>query len=197
VKRPIKRPGKHRGWIVLAVALAALGLAWFLAAPLFAFQALANAGQAGDRDRLAALVDFPAVRADLKDQLDTRIEAAVNRDRSPFGALGALLGPSVVDQVVDAAVTPEGIAAIVRSGRAPLSDMTGAKTALPPPPDAVAPPPGAPAAPKVRAKTSFAYTGLNSFTATTVAKGGQDRVGWVMERRGLSWKLGRIELPPL
>jgi len=32
-----------------------------------------------------------------------RIDIALGKDKSPFGALGALLGPSVVDQVVDAA----------------------------------------------------------------------------------------------
>ena len=110
-----------------------------------------------------------------------------------FGALGALLGPTVIDQVVDAAVTPEGVAAIVRSGRAPLSEVSAAKTALPPPPDTAPPPP--PGAPQPKAKVSFAYTGLNSFRATTTSKDGA-QLGWVLAREGLEWKLARIELPP-
>ncbi|HTK35080.1 MAG TPA: DUF2939 domain-containing protein [Caulobacteraceae bacterium] len=186
---------RHKGWIVLAACLAAVALVYGLLQPVFVFQALANAGQAGDRDRLAAMVDFPAVREDLKDQLSARIDAALSKDRSPFGALGALLGPSVVDQVVDAAVTPEGVAAIVRSGRAPLSELSARKTALPPPPETAPPPPAAASLAPAKARTRFAYTGLNSFKATSVSKDGAE-LGWVLERRGLNWKLARIELPP-
>jgi hypothetical protein len=116
--------------------------------------------------------------------------------KGPFGALGALLGPTVVDQVVDAAVTPEGVAAIVRSGRAPLSDVAAGKPALPPPPE-TAPPevPGVAAASK--RKTRFAYADLNHFRATTLSSDrAETPLTWVLERRGLGWKLVRIELPP-
>ena len=182
-----------KSWMILAAFLAVVVLVFAGFQPVFAFQALANAGQAGDSGRLATLVDFPAVRDDLKVQLSDRIEAASSREKGVFGALGALLGPTVVDQVVDAAVTPEGVAAILRSGRAPLSDVSAAKTALPPPPE-TAPPVPSDAAPK-KAKTSFGYTGFNSFEAVTTSKDGA-RLGWVMERRGLDWKLAKIELPP-
>ncbi len=183
-----------KNWTILAAVVVLLIGSWWAASPIFAFQALSDAAQAGDRDRLAGLVDFPAVRADLKTQLTARIDAAIDRDKglaqSPFGALGALLGPTVVDQVVEAAVTPDGVAAILRTGRAPLSDLSARKTALPPPPD-TAPP--APEAAPARPKTRFAYTGLDSFQATTFSRDGAP-LGWVMERRSLGWKLARIVL---
>ena len=187
---------KHRLWLGLAAVLAVAGLIYLAFQPVFTFQALANAGEAGDRDRLASLVDFPAVRDDLKDQLSERIEQAAGKDKGLFGALGSLLGPSVVDQVVDAAVTPEGVAAIVRSGRAPLSDISGRKSALPPPPETAPPPSGGAAnftTPKP--KTKFGYTGFDSFKAVTSTKDGE-QLGWVLERRGFGWKLAKIELPP-
>ena len=53
---------RSRPWLIFAAVLVALALAWMAAQPLFAFQALAAAGQSGDRDRLEQLVDFPAVR---------------------------------------------------------------------------------------------------------------------------------------
>jgi hypothetical protein len=187
---------RRTGWIAAAAVLAALALAWCAAQPLYAFQALADAGRAGDRDRLAALVDFPAVRADLEAQLDARLAGALAKDRGlaegPFGRLGALLAPQVVDRVVEAAVTPEGVAAIVRSGRAPLSDLTRGKTALPPPPDTAPPATDETAR---RPRTRFAYTGPNTFEATTFSRDGA-ALGWVMARRGLGWKLVGIQLPP-
>jgi hypothetical protein len=143
-------------------------------------------------------VDFPAVRANLKEQLNARLMGALQKDQGlsdgPFGALGALLGPAIVDQVVNAAVTPDGVAAIVRSGRAPLSDI-GTSNAPPPPVPPVEPPVGAD---KPKRSTHFSYIDLNHFRAAMVtADDPAAPLGWVLERRGLfAWKLVRIELPP-
>lgn len=191
---------KSKLWLGVAIAAAVLALLWYALSPFQAFAALAAAARVGDSARLEQLVDFPAVREGLKEQLNARLSNALDTDRAlskgPFGALGALLGPTVVDQVVDAAVTPEGVAAIVRSGKAPLSDVTPGKTALPPPEAAAPPPPAAEAAPP-KSKTRFAYTDLNHVRATTLSND-SDRtpLTWVLERRGIGWKLVRIELPP-
>jgi hypothetical protein len=194
---------KSKGWIILAVlAVLAVGGA-YLASPLLAFKALGEAAEAGDRDALERLVDFPAVRADLKAQLNTRLQGALQQDpalsQGPFGALGALLGPTIVDQVVNAAVTPEGVAAIVRSGRAPLSDIGAAPSAPAPPPLAAEPTaPAATPAAEPKRSSRFAYLDLNHVRASTItADDPAAPLGWVLERRGLfSWKLIRIELPP-
>ena len=187
---------KKAGLVLAAIVAAALVVVYF-ASPIFAFKALAEAGETGDRGALADHVDFPAVRADLKVQLQERMLGAFAKDSSltegPFGALGALLAPTIVGQVVDAAVTPEGIAAIVQSGKAPLTEPGGARALAPPPPAA----PAAPAAAaKPKKKTSFGYVDVNHFRART-AVGDSPPLGWVLERRGLfGWKLVRIELPP-
>lgn len=176
--------------LILAAVLAALFLVAYFASPVFAFKALAEAGQTGNRGALVDHVDFPAVRADLKVQLQERMMGAFARDTnlsdSPFGALGALLAPSIVGQVVDTAITPEGIAAIVKSGKAPLTDKgEAASLAAPPAP-----------ADKPKKTTRFGYVGVNQFRAST-AVGAAPPLGWVLERRGLfGWKLVRIELPP-
>jgi hypothetical protein len=189
---------KSKGWAVLAAVVAVLLAAWIVAAPFLTFRSLVEAARNGDAARLERLVDFPAVRESLKAQLAGRLSGALERDRSlresPFGALGALFGRSIVDQVVDAAVTPAGVAAMVRTGRAPLSDVSARKPALPPPPETAPPtPPGAPAPPPRR--TRFAYAGPNTFKAVTIARDAQP-LTWVLERRGLGWKLAAIELPP-
>ena len=194
---------KSKLWAGLAAGAVVLAVIWYVVSPFQAFAALAEAGRTGDRDKLVAQVDFPAVREGLKQQLNARLSSAISGDsapsRSPFGALGALLGPSVVDQVVDAAVTPEGVAAIIRSGRAPLSDVEGGKTALPPPEETAPPPPvlGAAPEPKKKEKTRFSYADLNHVRATTLSNDSERTpLTWVLERRGLGWKLVGIELPP-
>jgi hypothetical protein len=192
---------KKKLWLVLAVLVLAAALTAYFASPIFAFRSLAEAAETGDEAKLERMVDFPAVREDLKIQLKDRLIGALQQDQAlasgPFGQLGALLGPSIVDQVVDVAVTPQGVAAMVRSGRAPLSDMVPT-----PPPAAVAEPVPAPAPAPDTAddgrETSFAYQGVNRFRATTTTPEAPDApLGWVLERRGLiAWKLVRIELPP-
>jgi hypothetical protein len=189
---------KRKGWIILGAIVAAVLVGAYAASPMLAFKAMSEAAESGDRAALESHVDFPAVRASLKDQLNARILGAIQKDHGltdgPFGALSALLGPAIVNQVIDAAVTPDGVAAIVRSGRAPLSDVEPGRAA-PPPPQAA--PPATDAGPSGR-KTRFAYIDANHFRATVARADQPDApLGWVLERRGLfSWKLIRIELPP-
>lgn len=189
---------KHKGWLIFGV-IAVLGLGVYVAAsPLMTFNAMSEAAEAGDITALEKTVDFPAVRTSLKDQLNARLIGALNQDRAltdgPFGALGALLGPAIVNQVVEAAVTPQGVAAIVRSGRAPLSDIQPG-SAVPPPP---AEPVTAATADNPKRSTRFAYLDLNHFRAQTVTTDNPGQpLGWVLERRNIvGWKLVRIELPP-
>lgn len=195
---------KRKGWIILAgIVVLAFVIAYFVS-PIIAFRSLAEAAQTGDRGRLERLIDFPAVRENLKEQLRTRLLGALAQDRSltegPFGQLGALLGPAIVDQVVNVAVTPEGVAAMVRSGRAPMANVGGG--AVPPPEAAGAIPPAEPANAAVPAepqpKTQFSFDDVNHFRATMTRPEQPDAsLGWIMERRGLfAWKLVGVELPP-
>jgi hypothetical protein len=186
---------KRRLWIALVLVAAVLAAGAYLGSPFFAFRALSEAADAGDTARLERLVDFPRLRASLKDQLNARLIGSLQGGSvgdGPFGALGALLGPTIVDRVVEATVTPTGVAAIVRSGRAPVTDAAPPTQAPPEPP----PTPAAPA--KDSRDTRFAYDGLNRFRVTTTVKEAPDSpLGWVLERRGLiGWRLVAIELPP-
>jgi hypothetical protein len=187
---------KRKLWLILGILVVVAAAGLYLASPLMAFRSLAEAAETGDEAGLERMVDFPAVRESLKDQLNARLIGALRKDpalsEGPFGQLGALLGPSIVDQVVNVALTPQGVAAMVRTGRAPLSDV--GQTAPPPPEPRPAPQPGA----EPDRSTSFAYDGLNRFRATMVRKDRPEApLTWVLERRGLvGWKLVAIELPP-
>jgi hypothetical protein len=98
--------------LMIGVAMFAMA---FLTAPWFAFRALREAAQAGDRQALAELVDYPAVRASLKPQLTPAAAPAPPADpwRDPVGAIRRMIEPMrPVPPAVDRHMTPEGLYAL-------------------------------------------------------------------------------------
>jgi hypothetical protein len=169
---------------LLVLVLTAVAAAW-LASPLWTFEQLKDAARAGDQERLEALVDFPAVRDNLKKQVDSRA-VKLAREASGVGmpavmALGKL-GAMIGDRAVDRLVTPEAITLIVNRGRNPRLNWSNDD-----------PPPRADARPEVR----YAYLSPDRFR---VALSPPDRpetsVALIMERRGLfTWRVEELELP--
>ena len=173
---------------VLAVLLALLLLlvgAAYVASPLYAYFELKSAAQSGNPAQMAAAVDFPSVRANLKTDLGARLAAAVNRNPGASGLGGqvALIGQLVMDRVIDATVTPEGMGDVIRAAKAPGLDGGGG-------------PQAADSGAKVR--TSLGFVDLTHFRVT-FARGDKpdDRVGLILEQKApFVWKVTRIELPP-
>ena len=155
------------------------------ASPFIAAQALVRAARTGDAAGLEWQVDFPAFRASLKSELNARaaleIRSRTKGDRG-LAALGMLLAPSLVEGAVDNFVTPQGIAAMVRSGETPE-------------PERPVPADDTPAADKDKIRQSWAYRGLNTFAVTLTRKDRPDRrLALVMTRRGLfEWKLTGVD----
>ena len=183
-------------WIGLAAAAVALFVGAYVASPILAYDALKDAARSGDRDRLDQVVDFPAVRENLKSEISTGMMKSVRSDPklrdNPFAALGALLLPAITDRVVDAVITPDGIATIINQGRASKTD------APPPPADPASPSAAQPSPARPRLVTRYGYQGLDRFVATITRADQPDQpVTLTLARRGLfSWKLVRIDLPP-
>jgi hypothetical protein len=78
------------------------------ASPYFSFWLFAAAVRSGDSAAISSRVDFPAVRASLKKQLVARFASGDTGHKRWLN-----LGPTLIDAIVDAYVTPEGIAALV------------------------------------------------------------------------------------
>lgn len=171
--------------IIAAGVLAVAGL--WAAAPVFATRSLVRAARSGDEAALARLVDFPAFRQSLKDELNARLMAEMRAEGGgddALSGLGMLLAPTVVSGAVDAFVTPQAVAVMVRSGRAPKARPDGAD----------AEPANADGS---EVKLTYGYRDLNTFAVTLTRK---DRPGepvvLLMERRGVvDWKLAAIDLP--
>ena len=81
--------------------------------PYFSFWRFTVAVQSRDAAAISTRVDFPAVRASLKRQLVARFaDKAANHKR------WSNLGPTLIDAIIDAYVTPEGIAALLSNPEA-------------------------------------------------------------------------------
>ncbi len=177
---------RRRHIAILGGAAALLFVAAFVASPWFAAARLVHALKTGDEAALEQLVDFRSVRRSLSSQISARLVAEAGREArgeaSPFAGLVALIAPSMVDQAVQALVTPSGLARLSRLAREVDESRSqrrrdGGRDREPEPAD-----------------PTFGYTGVNSFAATYFVKGG-GRMIWTMEREKLVfWRLKRIEI---
>ncbi|MCH2237453.1 MAG: hypothetical protein A2792_13880 [Sphingomonadales bacterium RIFCSPHIGHO2_01_FULL_65_20] len=169
---------KRWATIGLVLFLALIGI--YVGSPYYAVYSLRNAALDGDVDALEAKVDFPAVRESLKSQLSAAMMAKMQNDpemqNNPFAGLGMMMMPAIVDRMVEAYVTADGIGAMVRGRKPKDTDKSGVN------PDIA---------------TESEYLGLDRFRLRTRnTKSGEVGPSFVLERTGfLSWKMTRLEIP--
>lgn len=173
----------------LTALIAAFLIAYF-GSPVLAVRGLTEAATTGDETALRARVDFPAFRASLKEELNAELVAQMRADAGSdnpvLSGLGMLLAPSLVSGMVDAFVTPQAIATMVRSARAPDPMDRPGQVESPAPADED----------KDTVSQSWAYRDLNTFAVTLTNNRHPDQqLALLMERRGLfGWKLAGIDL---
>jgi hypothetical protein len=92
-------------WLVLICAVLILV---YGASPYYSFWRFTAALRSGDSAALSSRMDFPAIRASLKKQLVARFTQGKTTHKRWIN-----LGPTLIDAIVDAYVTPEGIAALI------------------------------------------------------------------------------------
>jgi hypothetical protein len=164
-------------WIAAAGALLVLAaIAWYFASPLYTLDRMRAAAEAGDSAALAAYVDFPALREDVKTDLTARLMQDAQKEQGGLGPLGALLGAAVIGPVVEGLVSPAGLRAAfaARKGR-------GGETS------------SQPRGPvQVAEKPVIKRRGLSEFL---VASEEEPDSGLVFVRHGLGWRLSGIDLP--
>ena len=83
------------------------------ASPYFSFWRFTAAVRSRDAAAISARVDFPAVRASLKRQLVARFANRTNNHRRRIN-----LGPTLINAIIDAYITPDGIAALLSNPEA-------------------------------------------------------------------------------
>lgn len=172
----------------LALALVALVVVYF-GSPILTVNSLVAAAKAGDEAALEALVDFPAFRESLKNELTTRLMAEANADpdvrNSGLGGLGMMLAPMIVGGAVDALVNAPTIAAMVRTADTP--DPEDAAMAIAPEPESE----------ERDIRQSYGYRDMNTFVLTLTDPDQPDEpLKLLLKRQGLfGWKLSGVDLP--
>ena len=184
----------------LAIAvLVAIPCAWYYATPYLAFSAMKTAADRKDAQALSDYVDYPAVRESLKSTFKAKMAGELvkgDANANPFAALGMMLAGALVDTMVDAMITPQGLASLMNAEQAAPKIQVPKK----PPPETQpqTPPPESKAEPSAR-KTVITrrYAGWNRFEISASKSDKPDnKVTMVMLRQGIaSWKLSAIDLP--
>src|SRR5436190_2624892 len=108
---PANRP-RHRAKLIAIVAALLL---LYAASPYYSVWRFGEALRGHDMDALAARVDFDAVRGSLKQQIRNHFLGVVakNKQKNRLAEFLVSSENSPLDQLVDAYVTPEGLAAII------------------------------------------------------------------------------------
>src|SRR3954471_4047071 len=168
-------------WLIAVFVALVLG---YLASPYISFWLFTRAIQANDRDALERYIDFPAVRGSLKAELHGHLPKA--KERKENDALSGFIervAPDLIDQLVNAFVTPDGIVAL-------LTDPNVARGMKAKDPGAVR------NASENRQEFDFSrahrafFTGLRTFAVDLKGRKLHFRfAGW-------RWRLNRIELSP-
>ena len=97
-------------WLLIICVIVLLAYA---ASPYVSFWQFTGAIRSGNAAAISSRVDFPAVRASLKKQLVARFARETSGHKRWIN-----LGPTLIDAIIDAYVTPEGIAALLSNPEA-------------------------------------------------------------------------------
>lgn len=167
-------------WLV--GVLLVFAVLYFAAAPYLTAYRMKAAADDGDSAAVSRHVDFDAVRDSLRTQLQGRVgeEVEARTEDNPLAAaVGGALGRAAVDSSIDAYVTPEGVAALMRgedpSPGGPVSGVMAERLE--------------------DVEVSAGYRGINSFAIVLTDPESGREADFILTRRGLGWKLTAIQLP--
>jgi hypothetical protein len=192
--------------VTLAIVLIIAALGFVYASPYIALNRVKQAADARDAQVVNEYVDFPALRASLKEQIAALLTRKVDIQKSgnPLAIIGAMIGAALVGPLVDSYATPDGVAAIL-NGIPPRGDP-GEKPPAPPqastertasaasaaPVSGVTPAQPAPAQPP---QTTAGYRSFDTFVVTYQHGAGDAKYSAIFRRSGLiDWKLVAVDL---
>ena len=162
-------------WIGV-VALLLLGAGWFYYSPMWTLKNMRDAAQARDSEKLSEYVDYEALRTDLKSDFRRMMAEEVQKQPdNGFGAIGAAIAMAIVDPMVEALVSPEGVQTMFE--RQKREDEKSGKPSL----AAVGP----------GEDPVIERQGLDEFHV----KGKDGKGAMIFRRHGLGWKLSAVDLP--
>lgn len=170
----MRRKSRFLPLFSLAICVAA---AWLYFSPYLAYRQVTKAAERGDVEALNEVVDFPALRTSFKDNVRTAVAREISSDRgNPFAAVGGALAGLVTGPVIDAAVTPSGIAALTK-GDDPRDGERDDKAGEA----------------RTDVERDRRYEGTNRFAVRYLDREtGAEQYALILTRDGLRWKLSGV-----
>ncbi len=191
--------------IAIAVVMIAAG-GWYYASPLWTLKAMRDAAVAKDSAALSHYVDYEALRADLKGDMRRSLLAEMGdqpgggQPQNPLGAIGMAIAMKLIDPMIEAMVTPEGVEALFAGQRSADGGQKAApETRSERSPSggaaSVAPGSGPSATPSLAGAgpgddPEIERISVNEFRVRGGGKDGE----LIFRRYGLGWKLAGVDL---
>jgi hypothetical protein len=171
--------------ILIACLLLVVSLLFVIFSPYLTLINIKNAAQNKDSEKLSQYVDYPTLRESFKANVSALMASEMTKSNNGFEALGMALGAALVNQMVDAYITPENLAMMLNG----QSTQIGGNS-TPGPVETTTPS-------KVDADILMSYEGMNQFIVKIKSKGAPgEPVALIFKRYGIiSWKLAGLRLP--
>jgi hypothetical protein len=176
--------------VVIAIALAGLAVGYWAWA-LFGAAQLAKAGSSGDVDAMTQRIDLSSLRRSIGSQI---VRAYLNlnpklKNLSPLArGLAGSVGVSIADAMLNEALTPESVAALLNEGRLRKSGISSGETVWK-------------MAPLADAFRSGPFTAaMNSYFDSPIdfvvtLNGGDGIYGVHLRLSGMTWMLSGLDIP--
>ena len=167
--------------IASVVAVLVLLLGYVVATPYIAVAQMQAAAEARDGQALSEYIDFVAVRESLNTQLTAMLadQMAQSTDDDAMGLLGAAFGNKIIELLLDAIVTPEGLVALLNGDS--MTDVLDQEASV--------------SATPANTSVSMGYQSLDTFGVTITNTDTQSATTLLLKRDGLNWRLSEILLP--
>lgn len=182
--------------VSLGIIVLSLFAASVYAAPYWTVYKMRTAIIDNDAESFSERVDFSVLRENLKVQFMLKLTekmASSDMKDNPFAALGNALAAGLVNQMVDALITPSGVMMMINNAKPKPVLATEKKNT----PEDSSTGPSPKSEPKAPAEYSLTYQ--NWSTVKAQSKTSDASTGaFIFKRNGLwSWKLSGVELPPI
>jgi hypothetical protein len=142
-----------------------------------------KAAEKKDVETLSRYVDYPSLRESLKANFNAMMVSEITKSESPFGALGTALGAALANQMIDAFITPESLAMLIKGEEPRMGDSQKDRKTE--------------SSSETETATSMSYEGLNQFVVEVKEKDSSEKpIKFIYKRAGIvSWKLSALRLP--
>lgn len=158
-------------------------LAYAAAAPFITMYQIKMGIDNHDGDKLNANIDFPALRENLKEQINAMLmkKAGTDLQDDPVGGLVFGLASKASEGIIDSIATPEGLSAAMEGKKYKNNDARDSS--------------------QVKTKSfreflqQFNYEFESTSKFTVWLKDKKKVTKFVLQRQGLSWKLNNVIIP--